>query len=403
MPRTATILLVVLALLLGAFALRGAGLLPGHAATPGYQTASVTRGDVEVTVMAEGQLKPQQLVAVGAQVSGRITSLAVTLGQQVKQGDLIAEIDSVTQENALRTAKATLANYQAQKAERQAVLELAQKTLARQEKLLKTNAAARTDYDTAEQDVAVAVAQIAALDAQIASAEVAIETAEANLDYTRITAPSDGTVLAIVNQAGQTVNAVQSSPTIVVLGQLDRMSVHAQISEADIARVAPGQKVRFSLLGDSARSYASTLEEIAPAPESIVNDSAIDADSTSDSSSEAVYYIGLIPVDNADGRLRTYMTAQVSIILGEARDALTIPSAALGTAGAEGLYPVRVLTSAGQVETRNVSIGLNDKVMAEVVGGLSEGDRVITGEASATAQTAASSGPSMMGPPPMGG
>jgi len=403
MRRTAILALVVMALLLGAALLRGAGILPGHAATPSFMTASVSRGNVEVTVMAEGQLKPQQLVAVGAQVSGRITSLAVTLGQQVKKGDLIAEIDSVTQENALRTAKATLANYQAQKAERQAVLDLAQKTLARQEKLLKSNTTAHADYDTAQQDVAVAKAQIDALDAQIASAEVAIETAEANLDYTRITAPSDGTVLAIVNQAGQTVNAVQSSPTIVVLGQLDRMSVHAQISEADIARVAPGQKVRFSLLGDSARSYDSTLEEIAPAPESIVNDSAIDADSTSDSSSEAVYYIGLIPVDNADGRLRTYMTAQVSIILGEARDALTIPSAALGTASAEGLYPVRILTSSGQVETRNVSIGLNDKVMAEVVGGLSEGDRVITGEAGATAQTAASSGPSMMGPPPMGG
>jgi len=403
MRRTAILALVVTALLLGAALLRGAGILPGHAATPSFMTASVSRGNVEVTVMAEGQLKPQQLVAVGAQVSGRITSLAVTLGQQVKKGDLIAEIDSVTQENALRTAKATLANYQAQKAERQAVLDLAQKTLARQEKLLKSNTTAHADYDTAQQDVAVAKAQIDALDAQIASAEVAIETAEANLDYTRITAPSDGTVLAIVNQAGQTVNAVQSSPTIVVLGQLDRMSVHAQISEADIARVAPGQKVRFSLLGDSARSYDSTLEEIAPAPESIVNDSAIDADSTSDSSSEAVYYIGLIPVENADGRLRTYMTAQVSIILGEARDALTIPSAALGTASAEGLYPVRLLTSSGQVETRNVSIGLNDKVMAEVVGGLSEGDRVITGEAGATAQTAASSGPSMMGPPPMGG
>ena len=398
-PVLTVLILVAVLAALAAAVWRG----EGQAQSQSYLTAAVTRGDVEVTVLAEGKLKPSNLVAVGAQASGRITRLAVKLGDRVAKGDLIAEIDSVTQENALRTAKATLANYQAQKAERQAVLELAQKTLARQERLLKTNTAARTDYDTAEQDVAVAVAQIAALDAQIASAEVAIETAEANLDYTRITAPSDGTVLAIVNQAGQTVNAVQSSPTIVVLGQLDRMSVHAQISEADIARVAPGQKVRFSLLGDSARSYASTLEEIAPAPESIVNDSAIDADSASDSSSEAVYYIGLIPVDNADGRLRTYMTAQVSIILGEARDALTIPSAALGTAGAEGLYPVRVLTSAGQVETRNVSIGLNDKVMAEVVGGLSEGDRVITGEAGATAQTAASSGPSMMGPPPMGG
>ncbi|MFG6082474.1 efflux RND transporter periplasmic adaptor subunit [Paracoccus litorisediminis] len=403
MRKTVTILAVLVACLLtGGGLLRLSGITPGLAATPSYQTAMVTRGDVEETVMAEGQLKPERLVAVGAQVSGRITSLAVELGQQVKQGDLIAEIDSVTQENALRTAQSSLANYQAQKAERQAALDLAEKTLSRQQRLLKTNTTAHSDYDSAAEEVAAAKAQIDALDAQIDGAQVAIETAQANLAYTRITAPSDGTVLAIVNQAGQTVNAAQSSPTIVVLGQLDRMSVHAQISEADITKVAPGQKVRFHLLGDTARTYESVLGDIAPAPQSIVSDSAIDADSTSDSTSEAVYYTGLIPVENPDGKLRTYMTAQVSIILGAAKDALTIPSAAL-VAGADG-QQVRVLGLNGKVETRQVSIGLNDKVLAEVLSGLTEGEQVVTGEASATT-TPATAGPGGMmgGPPPMGG
>ncbi|MGA0614231.1 efflux RND transporter periplasmic adaptor subunit [Paracoccus sp. KR1-242] len=402
MRRYATLVLVVAVLLVGGIALRSAGLTPGNAATATYLTAPVLRGDVEVTVMAEGQLKPEKLVAVGAQVSGRITSLAVTLGQQVKAGDLIAEIDSVTQENALRTAQATLANYQAQKDQQQAVLALAEKTLARQDKLLKSNTTAHSDYDSAEEAVSVATAQIAGLDAQIAGAQVAIETAQANLGYTRITAPSDGTVLAVVNQAGQTVNAVQSSPTIVVLGQLDRMNVHAEISEADISRVAVGQKVRFHLLGDTGRSYDSVLQEIAPAPESIVNDSAIDPDSASSSSSEAVYYTGIIPVENPDGALRTYMTAQVSIILGEARDTLTIPSAALGTPSQDGRYPVRVLASDGKVETREIGIGLNDKVVAQVVAGLDEGEQVVTGEAMQASATTGNTG-GMMGPPPMGG
>ncbi|MDT1060925.1 efflux RND transporter periplasmic adaptor subunit [Paracoccus sp. CPCC 101403] len=402
MRRYATLALVVAVLLVGGIALRSAGLTPGNAATATYLTAPVLRGDVEVTVMAEGQLKPEKLVAVGAQVSGRITSLAVTLGQQVKAGDLIAEIDSVTQENALRTAQATLANYQAQKDQQQAVLALAEKTLARQDKLLKSNTTAHSDYDSAEEAVSVATAQIAGLDAQIAGAQVAIETAQANLGYTRITAPSDGTVLAVVNQAGQTVNAVQSSPTIVVLGQLDRMNVHAEISEADISRVAVGQKVRFHLLGDTGRSYDSVLQEIAPAPESIVNDSAIDPDSASSSSSEAVYYTGIIPVENPDGALRTYMTAQVSIILGEARDTLTIPSAALGTPSQDGRYPVRVLASDGKVETREIGIGLNDKVVAQVVEGLDEGEQVVTGEATQASATTGNTG-GMMGPPPLGG
>ncbi|MDS9469379.1 efflux RND transporter periplasmic adaptor subunit [Paracoccus sp. MBLB3053] len=402
MRKSATLLLVVAALVLGGLVFRLAGFGPGNAATPSYMTAPVVRGNVEVTVMAEGQLKPERLVAVGAQVSGRITLLAVSLGQEVKEGDLIAEIDSVTQENALRIAKATLANYKAQRAQQEAVLALAQKTLARQQRLLKSDSTPHSDYDSAEEAVAVAVAQVAALDAQIAGAQVAIESAQANLDYTRITAPSDGTVLAIVNQAGQTVNAVQSSPTIVVLGQLDRMNVHAEISEADIIRLSPGQKVRFNLLGDIGRSYDSTLKEIAPAPQAIVNDIAIDPDSTSDSSSEAVYYIGIIPVENSDGHLRTYMTAQVSIILGQSNDVLTIPSAALGRQDENGKYTLRIWQSDGTVHPRQVSIGLNDKVVAEVLDGLSEGEMVITGEATGSGpQTGMTGG--MMGPPPMGG
>jgi macrolide-specific efflux system membrane fusion protein len=361
------------------------------------------RGSVEVSVMAEGRLKPANLVAVGAQVSGRITRFAVALGDKVKKGDLIAEIESVTQRNDLRKAQASLTNIKAQLVEKQAVLTLAEKNLARQQQLVRSAASTRSDFDTAEQDAAVARAQIAALEAQAAEAEVDIETAQANLDYTRITAPSAGTVLAVVNQVGQTVNAVQSSPTIVVLGQLDRMEVHAEISEADIGKVEPGQKARFTLMDDSSRSYEGVLQSIAPAPRSIVNDSAIDPDSSSDSDSEAVYYIGIVPVENPDGGLRSYMTAQVSILQGEAQDVLTIPAQALGPRNGDGSHPVRVRTPEGSVEMRDVQIGLNDKVVAEVISGLAEGEQVVTSE-----QTAVSSGSSngmggMMGPPPLGG
>ncbi|WP_313353357.1 efflux RND transporter periplasmic adaptor subunit, partial [Paracoccus sp. (in: a-proteobacteria)] len=222
------VILVLIAAALVALLAGLTGITQGKTATPTYLSAEVTRGNVETSVMAEGRLKPQNLVAVGAQVSGRITELAVKLGDRVEQGDLIAQIDSVQQTNELRTAKAALANLRAQMAERQAVLALAEKTLERQENLSRSAATSRSVMDGAQQDVDVARAQITALDAQIAQAEVAIEIAQTNLDYTRVTAPMAGTVLAIVSQAGQTVNAVQSSPTIVVLGQLDRMDVHAE-------------------------------------------------------------------------------------------------------------------------------------------------------------------------------
>ena len=358
-------------------------------------TAPVARGDIEVTVLAQGTIKPRNLVAVGAQASGRITTIAVELGQTVRQGDLIAEIDSVNQRNALKSAESDLAVARAQRVEREATLDLALRTLDRLEKLQSSNLTLQNEYDTAVSNVAVARAQIDALDAQIAQAEVAIQTAEANLAYTRITAPADGTVLAITAQQGQTVNAAQSAPTIVVLGDLTQMEVFAQISEADIGWVEPGQKVWFTTLGAPDRRYEAVLEAVAPAPESIVNDPSLGGTGSGSTASEAIYYNGRFSVPNPDGRLRTYMTAEVHIVLGQARDVLTVPSIALGAPGADGQYRLQVQGSDGSLQERAVSVGLNDKVMAEITDGLQEGEQIVTG--SGTSQ----GGPS--GRNPLGG
>ncbi|WP_313199048.1 efflux RND transporter periplasmic adaptor subunit [Rhizobium sp.] len=393
-----------LPLLLIALVIIGVGTaftLSSSASTPAVLTTPVARGNVESTVLATGTLKPSRLVAVGSQASGRITSLKVAVGDTVKAGDLIALIDSTTQDNALKTARAALANVQAQRNERVAELENAKLTLARQQAIYEKQAGSRADLQTAEAEVKVVTAQIEALDAQITEAEVAVETAQADVGYTRISAPMDGTVLAIVNQEGRTVNATQSAPTIVALGDLTRMTVRAEISEADITRVEAGQKVRFNVIGDRARSYNATLAAIEPAPESIVDDSSVATSSTassssSSSSSSAIYYIGVFDIPNDDGRFRTYMSAEVNIILGSAADVLTIPSSALPETAATGAAQVRVEKD-GRIETRQVEIGLNNKITAEVRSGLSEGERVVIGEGSAAPSTSSSRG----GPPPM--
>src|SRR3546814_13405306 len=134
------------------------------------------------------------------------------------------------------------------------------------------NAVSQADYEAAEAAVATTRAQIEALEAQIVEAEVAVEIARVNLGYTRITAPIDGTVLAIVTQEGQTVNASQSAPTIIVLGQIDIMTVRAEISEADIVHVRPGQAVTFTILGDPDPRYEATRGRHEPAPESTPRD-----------------------------------------------------------------------------------------------------------------------------------
>lgn len=376
------------------------------AAPVAMMTAPAVIGDVEESVLATGTLKPARLVAVGSQASGRITALNVTLGQTVRKGDLIATIDSMTQQNALRTAQAALANVKAQRQEKEATLAYAETARGRQLRTLAVNASSHSDFDSADATVKTTQAQIAQLDAQIVEAEVAVETARVNLGYTRITAPIDGTVLATVTQEGQTVNASQSAPTIVILGAVDVMTVKAEISEADVVKVKPGQPVYFTILGDPDHPYRTTLASIEPAPESIRNDTSISSSTSTSSSTSssaststsAIYYNGVFNVPNPDGRLRTYMTAQVRIVLGEARNVLTIPVAALGARGPDGAYAVKVVGSDGAIAIRQVKIGLDDKMTAQVLSGLIEGERVVTGENAAAVSTS----PRMPGPPPMG-
>ncbi|KFI25349.1 hemolysin secretion protein D [Haematobacter missouriensis] len=384
LPRLRRFLLLLLLLLLAGGAAWWLWQRNQTPAQPAVLTATVVRGNIEQTVLATGTLRPARLVAVGSQVSGRITSVDVTLGQTVSAGDLIAQIDSRTQENALKTAQAALAASEAQRLEKEASLRLAEITLTRQSGLYERRAVSQADVDTARANVDTANAQIAALDAQIEQGKVAVSNAQTNLGYTRITAPIDGTVLAVTSQQGQTLNANQSTPTIVVLGQLDRMTVEAEISEADILKVSPGQDVYFSVLGDSGRRYEGKLETIDPAPESITSDRAIStstSSSSSSSSTSAIYYFGNFDIDNADGRLRTYMTAEVHIVLGRATGVLTIPSAAVSLPRADGSRSVQVQAADGSVSRRQVEIGLDDKVTAEVISGLQEGDRVVTGTA----------------------
>ena len=126
------------------------------------------------------------------------------------------------------------------------------------------------------------------------------------------------------------------------------------------------------------------------------------ATTSSSSSSSAIYYNGIFSVPNPDNRLRTYMTAEVHIVLASANNVLTIPAAALGQRLGEGRYSVRVVGSDGTITTREVETGVNDKVTTEIKSGLAEGDRVVTGEMSSEAKTATRQQRSFGGPPPMG-
>lgn len=340
-------------------------------------TATVTRGDLEQTVLATGVLEPAKLINVGAQASGQVKKLYVELGDTVKAGDPIADIDSRTQVNSVSNAQAALSNVTAQRSAASASLTEAQLNYDRQKRLYDAGAAAKADLDSAQAQLANARASLAAAGAQIKQANLSLNTAETNLGYTKIVAPMDGTIVAIVTEEGQTVNANQSAPTIVMLAQLDKMTVSAEISEADIPKVTEGQEVYFTTLGDTRTKHYATLRTVAPAPTSIESTTS----SSSSSSASAVYYNGLFDVDNADGKLKTGMTAQVNIVLASAKDAITIPASALERKGRDA-YAVKVVKANGEVEQRAVKVGISTSVTAQITEGLKEGETIVVAEGS---------------------
>ncbi|GAU85152.1 efflux RND transporter periplasmic adaptor subunit [Bosea sp. BIWAKO-01] len=388
----------MLLLVLGMLGAGGYALCSQQAPQPAaiqLPTVAATMGDVEEVVLASGALEPIRQVSVGAQVSGRLISLKVTLGQNVSEGDLIAEIDGVTQQNELRSAEAELAVLQAQREERLASLAYAESVLARQKQMLGQNAVSRDNYESAEMTVRTTRAQIAALDAQIISGGVKVETARAKLGYTRITAPAAGTVLAIVTQEGQTVNAAQSAPTIIVLGDVSTMTVKAKISEADVLRVKAGQEALFSVLGAPDRRFPGRIAFVEPAPDTLKtqNTSSASASSgtNSSSTSSAIYYNALFEVPNSDGRLLTSMTVQVTVVVGRVRGVVTVPSTAIRRRGGELLLDV--VGDDGKPAPRKVTVGLDNKIVAEISSGLKAGERVVVAHAGSPAAARRMRGP----------
>jgi len=362
-------------------------------------TATAARMDIEESVLASGTMQALKTVEVGAQVSGQLRTLHVRLGDQVKKGELLAEIDPVLQQNALKDAQASQEDVQAQIVAKKALLNQYQLAFRRQKELNAQDAGSQADLESAEAQLATTRAELAALEAQLKKAAVAVDTARANLGYTSIVAPMDGVVIGIVTEQGQTVNSNQSAPTILRLANLDTITVKAQISEADIARVRPGQKVYFTTLGDPDTRHYGVLRATEPATDSASSSSSTSSTSSSSSTSSAaaIYYNGLFEVPNPDRKLRVSMTAQVAIVLREAKQVLAIPSAALRDKGKDGRSRVRVLVN-GEPQERLIRVGISDNVHVQVLEGVREWERVLIGET--TAPAVASTGGMPPGPPP---
>lgn len=428
----------------------------GGEKAPQYQTAEVTRGDIEVSISSAGKVAPKDTVAVGAQVSGQLTELLVEAGDIVEQGQLLARIDATIAETNVEGSRAQLLELQASRKQQQASLGLAKADADRAKMLFENDAIARASYEASQAEYAVAVGRLEAIDAQITRQSSSLRALQATLEFTNIYAPISGTVVSLEAVEGQTLNANQTAPTILTLADLTIMTVETDVSEADVLRVKPKQAAWFSTLGDSTRRWETSVRQILPTPE-VLND--------------VVLYKALLDIANPDNLLKPEMTAQVFFITGSAKDAVLVPVTALqanpqrrdrsqgqgqgqgqgnrgrdtaaagdesrpGRAGgglmqaqaseppsgpdaqddsrrkafteARKAYPdaevatVLVMGADGTPRPRPVLIGLKTRTQAEVLFGLDPGQTVVTGEVSIARPAATGQqGPrGPMGPPP---
>lgn len=339
---------------------------------PEYTSVAVQRATIEDNITALGTLGPLDYVDVGTQVSGQLLTLHVELGDSVEKDQLLAEIDPTLYLAQVEASTAQLANLQAQLADRQAQETLARLQAERQRNLRRLDATSQEALESANATLRSASAQIDAVKAQIRQTESSLKGDQADLDYTRIYAPMSGTVVQQLANQGQTLNANQTAPIVVQIADLSTMTVRTQVSEADISRLKPGMEAYFSTLGQPNRRWEGTLRQILPTPEVINN---------------VVLFNALFDVPNPDGQLLPQMSAQVFFVNESAENVLTIPVVALGkpirdsgkqAADQGNRFEVQVLDEQGAVQTRTVTIGTRNRVLAEVIDGLEEGEQVVT-------------------------
>ena len=387
------------------------------AAKPHFTTTPVVRSDLTKSISATGTVEPEELVNVGAQVSGKITSFEkdsnneeVDYGSPVKAGMVLARIDDLVYEAEMREAEAqklkaeaAILSSNANIAYSKAKLELAASNWERAQRLMPQNAMAKIDYDSykAEYDAAKATvsineATLAEAKASLASAVASYDKAKRNLEYCTITSPVDGVVIDRRVSIGQTVVSNMSASSMFLIAKdLKRMQVWASVNEADIGMLKPGMPVEFTVDAFPTESFVGVVHRIRL---------------NATMSQNVVTYVVEVSTDNSSGRLLPYLTANVKFILAERKNVLAVSNAALRYLPDNSLVApeYRELAAEAAAVKRNsserflwvleeggirplkVTIGLNDGISTEIISGeLKEGMQVVTG----ATQVAASEAP----------
>lgn len=328
-------------------------------------------GNIEQVVTATGTIRSNNRVEVGAQVSGKIIEITVKLGQKVKKGDILAKIDSSTQENDLNKLKSILSDYKVQYESKKIEFNIKEQQYLRGKELYKLSSISLDDLDTLKLNYYNSKAQLNEIKEKINQSNIEIKTAEKDLSYTTITSPIDGVVISIPVSEGQTVNSMQSTPTIVQVADLNTMLIKAEISEGDITKLKEGQEVEFTVLSDLNKKYTGIICSIDPADTTLTDNEY----SESIGKTDAVYYYANIVVDNTDNSLRIGMTATNTIKINKIENTLTVPNLAVHKKGGKSF--VSILEDKNKIVEKEVKIGLSDNFNTQIIEGITAGEDIL--------------------------
>nr|MBP3724216.1 efflux RND transporter periplasmic adaptor subunit [Campylobacter sp.] len=343
-------------------------------------TATVKKQNLTQSVEAVGEVFAQNLVDVGAQASGQIKELYVKVGDKVKKGDKIAQIDQVTQQNKLDQQLSMLESLNAKLNSANISYEVAKQQYQREQKLAEFNASSKENLENYKNSFSLAGANLKEIKAQIAQTKIEIETAKTNLGYTNITAPLDGTIVSVPVEIGQTINAVQSTPTVVNIADLTKMEIKMKISEGDITKIKVGNEVIYSVLSETSKKLKGKISSIDPGLTTL-SDGGYSSSSNSNlgSSSSAVYYYAKVKIDNDDEFLRIGMTTQNTIIVNQIKDAIVVPTLAIRT-DEEGSFVL--IKDKDTIQKARVEVGITTDINTQIISGLNEGQVVVLSQIS---------------------
>ena len=316
--------------------------------TNNYTTAVVTRRDIGSSVLATGIIKPMvgAEVRVGSRVSGLVKSLHANVGDYVKKGQIIAELEPSELEAKYNQSLASLQNARAN-------YEYARLDFERQKSLFKQNFISQNQLDLAEKTFEINKAQVE-------QAEANLDYAKVQLEYTKITAPISGIVSSVSTQEGETVAASFSAPTFVTIIDLERLEVWAYVDETDIGRIRENQKATFTVDTYSDTDFEGIITAIYP--KAVIQDNVVN-------------YVATLKITDFEERiLRPEMTTNVTIYLEMRKNVLTIPTSAIKRDKGERF--VTVIEDDKQIQ-RKVKIGWNSNGNTEIVSGLNEGEKVV--------------------------